>query len=108
MLVGRREDPLERRRAAERAAALLDVRGELVAPLVQVAIDRIDGELAERTEDLPEDVVADRVEQLEVGVRRGAVLDRLEDLHHPACSDAARRALAARLVRVELRRADGE
>src|SRR5213082_4258564 len=98
--VGRREDPLERRRAAERAAALFDVSDELAAPLVEVARDGVDGELAERAEDLAEDVVADRVEQLEVCVRRGAVLDRLEDLHHPARPDAARRALAARLVRV--------
>ena len=40
VLVGRRQDALERRLAAERAAALLDVGDELVVPLVEVALHR--------------------------------------------------------------------
>src|SRR5438094_640695 len=46
--VARREDPFERRLAVERTAAAVDVRDELAAPLLQVAVDRVHGELAER------------------------------------------------------------
>ena len=65
--IGRRDDALERRLAPERAAALLDVRDELVAPVLQEACDGIDREVAERAQGLAEDAVADRVEQVDVG-----------------------------------------
>src|SRR3954468_22187480 len=106
MLVGRREDPFKGRLAAVRAAAVLDVGDELLAPLLQVARDRVDGEVAERAERLAEDPRADRLEQLDVRELAVAALELLQDLHHPARSLAARRALAARLVHVELRRAE--
>ena len=46
--------------------------------------------------------------EVEVALRRGAVLDRAQHLHEPARPDAARRALAARLVHVELSDPQGE
>ncbi len=52
--------------------------------------------------------VHDRLQQVEVGHRRVSCLDLLQELHHPARSLAARRALAARLVHVELRRPQRE
>src|SRR4029078_6447166 len=103
VLVGRREDALERRLAAVGAAALLDVGDELLAPLLQVARDRGDGEIAQRAETLgagtragvdaeaagradllAEAPRADRLEQLDVGELAVAPLELLEDLHHPA------------------------
>ena len=104
----RREDPLERRLAVERAAAQVDVRLVLVAEPVDVAEHRDRVGVAERAEALAHDPVADREEQVEIGLRPAAVLDLLEDLRHPARSHAARRALPARLVLVELRDADPE
>src|SRR5689334_4078861 len=103
-----RDDPLERRLAAVRAAALLDVGDELAPPLLQVARDRVYGEVAERAERAAEDARADVVEQVEIGELRLARLDLLEQLHHPTRAFAARRALAARLVHIELRRAQRE
>jgi hypothetical protein len=44
---------LQRRLAVERAAAAVDVRNEFAAPLLEVAVDRVDGELAERAQTLP-------------------------------------------------------
>src|SRR5207253_2856238 len=97
VLVDRGEDALDRRAAGEGAAAPVDVRAELVGPVPHVARDRIDGEVAERAEGAAEDAAADRLEQVEVGVRRLAALDLLEQLDHPARPLAAGRALAAGL-----------
>src|SRR5262245_14143309 len=108
MRVARGDDSLDRARAPERAASLLDVRLELGAELAQVALHGIDREVAERAEGTTEDAVADVVEQVEVGVLAAALLDLLEQLHEPARPLAARRALAARLVHVELLRAQRE
>ena len=72
VLVDRREDALERRLAAERAAALVDVRLELVAELVDVARDRHRGRVAERAEALAEDPVADVEQQVELGLLRAS------------------------------------
>ena len=83
-IVDRREDALERRVAGERAAACVDVRLELVAELVDVARDGDRVGVAERAEALADDAVADVEQQVEVGLRRAAVLDLLEDLRHPA------------------------
>src|SRR3954470_5825196 len=102
VLVGRSEDALDRRLAGKGAAALLDVRLELAAELAQVALHRIHGEVAERAQRPSEDARADALDQVEIRVLAAAVLDLLQELDEPAGSLAARRALSARLVHVEL------
>src|SRR4029453_10530750 len=97
VLVDRREDPLERGRPAHRAAAV-EVLLELGAELVDVARHRHRRRVPERAEALAEDSVADVEEQVEVVLGRRPLLDRAQDLHHPARPLAARRALAAALV----------
>src|SRR5919202_269562 len=67
VLVDGREQAVERRLAAERAAALLDVAAELIAELVDVARDRHRRRVAERTEALAEDPVADVEQEVELG-----------------------------------------
>ena len=103
VLVDRREQPRELRVGAERAAAVLEVLAELVAELRHAARDRHRGRVAEHAEALADDPVADVERQLEVALGRGSLLDRAHQLDEPARADAARRALAARLVHVELR-----
>src|SRR5206468_1020637 len=97
-----REDVVEWRRVAERAAPLLDVRLELVAELCDIARDRDRRRLAQRTEALAVDSVADIEQQVELVLLRVTGLESLEDLGHPPRSLTARRALATRLVLVEL------
>src|SRR3954451_10089055 len=108
VLVGRREDALDRGLAGEGAAALVDVRLELAAELAQIALHRIDGEVAERAQRPSEHARADALDQVEIRVLAAAVLDLLEELDEPARSLAARRALPARLVHVELLRPERE
>src|SRR5919198_852941 len=108
MGVDRRLDPGQRGVLAERTASLVDVRLELGAELTQVARDGVDREVAERAERAAEHPVADVLEQVEVGLRRIALLDPRQQLHEPARSLAARRALATGLVHVELLRAQRE
>src|SRR5512132_1458486 len=108
VLVAGREDPLDRGLAAERTAGQRDVLLELGAELAQVALDGVDGEVSERAQRAAEDARADVVEQVEVRVLAPAVLDLLEDPHEPARSLAARRALPARLMHVELLRPQRE
>src|SRR5947209_2618318 len=103
-LVDRGEDPLDRGLAAERTSPLLNVRHELGRVVPHVTRDWVDREVAQGAEGLAENAVADGPEQVEVSQLGLAGLDPLEDLHHPACAFAARRALAAGLVHVELRR----
>src|SRR5579883_2631481 len=79
VLVDRGEDALERGGAAERAAAVVDVRLELVAELVDVARDRDRIGVSERAEALAEDPVADREQQVELALVRAPVLDLVED-----------------------------
>src|SRR5204863_462032 len=102
VLVERREEILQRRRTGEWTAASVDVRLELVAELVDVARDRHRRRVAERAEALAEDAVAHREEQVELRLVGPAVLDLVQQLHHPARALSARRALAAGLVHVEL------
>src|SRR5262245_31584356 len=102
VLVDRGDDAFDRGLAAVRAAALVDVRLELVPVLVDVAPDRPDREVAERAERPALDAVADPAQEVEIGMLRLAGLDLLEQADHPASPLAARRALAARLVHVEL------
>src|SRR5579862_4281458 len=108
MLVDRHEEVVERRVGAERAAALVEVAAELVAELRDAARDGHRGRVAEHAEALADDPVADVEQELEVALARGAALDGPQQLHEPARADAARRALAARLVHVELRDAQRE
>src|SRR5438067_9744326 len=108
VLLDRREQAVERRLAAERAPGGVDMRLELVAELVDVAGDRHRGRVAERAEALAEDAVADVEQQVELALLCAPVLDLVQELHHPARPLAARRALAARLVHVELRDAEPE
>ena len=84
VLVGRSEDALDRRPAGEGATALLDVRLELAAELAQVALHRIDREVAERAQRTAEDPRAHALDQIEVGVLAAAVLDLLKELDEPA------------------------
>src|SRR5262245_62395608 len=108
VLLRRREDALERGLPVERAAAEVDVGLVLVPELVDVAQDRDRVRVAERAQALAHDPVAHGEKEVEVGLRRTAVLDLLEDLRDPLRADAAGRALPARLVLVELRDADPE
>src|SRR6266545_959184 len=108
VLVDRRDDAFDRRTSAVRAPALVDVGLELRAVLVDVARDRVDGEVTERAERLPEHAVAYVPQQVEVSVLRAPGLDLFQQADHPACALPARRALAARLVHVELLDPQGE
>src|SRR5947208_16658351 len=86
----------------ERAAALLPVRDVLVLEVLHRRRDRTRCAVTECAEGTTEDVVAG-VEQCRDVLRVAlALLEPLEDLHHPVGAFAARRALAAGLVRVEL------
>src|ERR1700759_4818497 len=103
VLVDGSEQPGELRVGAEGAAAVLEVGAELVAELRHAARDRHRGRVAEHAEALADDPVADVEREVEIALLRRSVLDRAEQLDEPARADAARRALAARLVHVELR-----
>src|SRR5260370_30195238 len=104
----RGEHVVERRRIAERTPALLDVRDELGAELLDVARDRDRRGLAERAEALAVDAIAHVQQKVELRLQGLARLQPAQDLRHPARSFTARRALAARLVLVELPDADPE
>src|SRR6187200_2363412 len=106
--VRRRDDPVERRRAVERATGFLDVLEELLAELRDVARDGDRVGVAERAQARAVDSLAHVEQEVEVAVRPVAGLDLLQDLREPARPDAAGRALAAGLVLVELRDADAE
>src|SRR6476660_3636128 len=101
MLVDRREQPGELRVRAERAAAVLEMRAELVPELRHAARHRHRRGVAKDAEALADDPVADVEHQIEVALPCGSVLDRPQELNEPARPDAARRALPARLMHVE-------
>src|SRR4029453_7507500 len=94
--------------AAETAAPLFDVTVKLVPELLRVARDAPDREIAECAERLALDSVADVDEEIEVVLRSVSSLDLLQQLDEPARPLPAGRALAARLVHVELLRSQGE
>src|SRR5437868_2010408 len=108
MQSGRGDHAFQRRLVAEWTASFGDVGLELVAELVDVARDRDRGGLAQRAEALAVDPVAHVEEEVELVLLRLARLESAQDLRHPARSLAARRALATRLVLVELGDADAE
>src|SRR5881392_1546945 len=93
---------VERGLVAERAAALLDVRDELVAELRYVARDDDRVGVTERAQALAVDAVADVEQQVELSLARPAVLELAQDRRQPARALPTGRALAARLVLVEL------
>src|SRR5437763_6288491 len=77
------EHAVERGVAAERAAALVDVRLELVPELRDVARDDDRVRVAERAQALAVDAVADVEQQVEVALRRAPVLQLAEDRGQP-------------------------
>src|SRR5262249_5665361 len=86
----------------QRAAPFGDVRLVLVPEMLQRRQHRRDGRVAERAQRLAADVVRDAREQIEVAHLSFAALDAAQNLVQPVGSLAARRALAARLVAVEV------
>src|SRR5690349_7138591 len=102
VLVDRCEEVRKRRVGAERAAAVPEVLAELVAELGDATRNGHSRRISENAEALADDAVAHVEQNLEVVLGRRSVLDGAQDLHEPARADAAGRALAARLVHVEL------
>src|SRR5688500_3010246 len=95
VLVDRGHQPLEGRLAVEGTAALDDVLPVLVAELRDIARDWHRRRVAQRTQALAEDAIADREQQVELLVLGAALLDLLQELHHPARALAAWGALSA-------------
>src|SRR4051812_16353708 len=87
VLVDGGEEVRERRVLAERAAAVLEVRVELVAELRHARRDGHRRGVAEHAQALADDPVADVEADVEILLGRAAVLDRLEDLDEPARAD---------------------
>ena len=77
-------------------------REELLAEVLQCGRVRRRRGVAERAERAAGDLLADLVDRLDVGLGRRAVLEPLEQLVEPERALAARGALAARLVLVEV------
>src|SRR5262245_21459478 len=86
----------------DHAGLVFDVVGELVAEVLEHALHRHRGGIAERADGATLDVVGHRVEQREVFRATLAVLDAIDHAPQPAGAFAARRALAAALVLVEV------
>ena len=82
----------------------LDVGLELVAELRDHRADRHRHRVAQHAQAVADDVLLDGGHDVEVHRGRLARVDALEHLHGPVGALAARRALAAGLVAVELRR----
>src|SRR4026209_1272029 len=85
-----------------RAAALADVSFELGAEMLHRRQRRCGGSVAERTERLAGDVVADADEQIDVAHLTFAVLDARQDLVQPVSPFTTGSALAARFVLIEV------
>ena len=85
-----------------RAAPFAHVRLELGAEVLHRRQRRRRRGVAERAQRLADDVVADADQQVDVAHLPFAALDPGEDLEQPVAALAARRALAARLVLVEM------
>src|SRR5438128_8816652 len=102
VLRDRGQHVVQRRRVAERTPALVDVRLELLAELLDVARDGDRGGLPERAEALPVDPIAYVQQEIQLVLLGVPGFEPAQDLRHPAGSLAARRALPARLVLVEL------
>src|SRR5271165_1318676 len=90
----------------ERAAAFLLVLHDLVPEVLDDGGNRRGRGVAERAERAADDVVADVEQLVQVFAGAVAVLEPLDHPDHPVGALPARRALAARLVLVELRPAE--
>src|SRR5438105_5438351 len=106
--VDRRLDAGDRGLVTERTAALVDMPLELGAVLPQIARHWVNREVAKRAERATQHPRADTLEQLQVALRAVTLFDARQQLHEPARALAARCALPARLVHIELRRAQRE
>src|SRR5690606_40527720 len=88
-------------RRADAAPAVVDHVLELVAEVLQEALHRPCGRVAERTDRMPFDLVRDVHQDVEIGARRLAFGDPREHPIEPAGAVAARRALAAGVRGIE-------
>src|SRR5215470_13103541 len=85
------------------AALVVDVVLELVAEVLDEALHRQRRGVAERADRAAGDVVRDRQQQVEVFVAPLAMLDAVDDAPQPSRAFAARGALAAGFLEVEIR-----
>src|SRR5690242_21104829 len=85
------------------ALLVRDVVLELAAEMLDEALHRQRGSVAERADRAPLDVVGDVRQHVEVLGPAVAVLDAIDHAPHPAGALAAGRALAARFLEVEVR-----
>src|SRR5580698_6016116 len=88
---------------AHQAAAVVYVVLELVAVMLDEALHRPGGGVAEGTDGMALDLLRDVHQHVQVFLPALAVLDALDDPVHPAGAFAARRALAAGFRIVEAR-----
>ena len=93
---------LDREPSVDPPATGPDVRLELLAELLEVAERGHRHALTERADGVAHDAVRDVVEGVELLHRAGSVHELLRDAEQPARALAARRALTARFVAVEL------
>src|SRR6195952_459255 len=89
-------------RPVEGTATVLEVGEVLLAEVLDRRGDRADRAVGQRAEGAAEDVVADVVEQVQVGLGAATLLEVGQGLCEPPGALTAGRALAARLVLVEL------
>src|SRR5262249_12102589 len=89
-------------RGRQRASSLANVRLVLVPEVLERRDHRCRGGIAERAQRFAGDVRRDAREQVEIAHLAFAAFDALEDLVEPVGPLAARRALAARLVAIEV------
>src|SRR5437763_4096439 len=91
--------------AGDKAALVLDVVHELVAEMLDEALHRQRGRVAERADRAAGNVVRHVVEEVEILHAPCAVLDAVHDAVEPARALAAGRALAARFFKIKIREA---
>src|SRR5882757_5130579 len=91
------------RARADQAVLVLDVVRELVAEVLEHAAHRHRGSVTQCADGAAHDVLGHRIEQLQIFHAALALLDAMHDAPQPAGALAARRALPARLVHVEIR-----
>src|SRR3981189_221276 len=89
----------------DHAALVIDVVLEFAAEMLDEALHRQRGGVAQRADGAPGDVVGDVVEQREVLHPAEAVLDAVHHAVQPASALAAGRALAAGLLEIKVRQA---
>src|SRR5947208_959812 len=92
----------------QRAAPFLDVRFVLVPEVLDRRQHRRYGRVAERTQRLAGNVSRNAEQQVEIAHLPATALDLLQHFVQPVGPFAARRALAARLVAIEMEQVLGE